>query len=184
MLTQTGGNIFADIGKATKKVFGKKNVEKVVHGVEKGYKSVKKTRDKALHKLKDFVDGKTKFKPSNLLRVMAGATGVVAAASTFIQFVNLISTPTASAATAGLYGAATLAEQAGRGNQLPPKFANFVKKHPAKVKMIIEAVRKVGRGVQGQGKKLKLAVGATGYALYTIQLVIRWMSKFPDFLNI
>lgn len=96
---QKGSGIFQDIGKT----------------IKKGYKGAKKLRDKALDKLKDFSEGKTKFKPSDLLNITAGAVGAAGAASAFIPGVDLISVPSAAAASLGLKSAATIAKTAGRG---------------------------------------------------------------------
>ena len=103
---------------------------------------------------------------------MAGATGVAAAATSFIPFVDLITVPTASAASAGLYGAARIAEQTGRGI-IPKKILSFIKKQkPIARKILRVAKRHRGKGMAGSGisdtakKILKLAgVGAGAAAL-------------------
>ena len=100
---QSGGNIFKDIGKA----------------VKKGYKSVKNVRDKAVDKLKDFAAGKTRFKPSDLLKVASGAVGVAGAASAFIPGIDLVSVPTAAGISAGLTGASQILQTSGRGRKVP-----------------------------------------------------------------
>ena len=89
---QRGGNIFDDIGK----------------GIKGAYNASKK-------KLTQFVEGKTKFKPSTLLNVMAGAVGLAGTASAFIPGVDLISVPAAAAASLGLKSAAHLVKTSGRG---------------------------------------------------------------------
>lgn len=75
-------------------------------------------KNKAYKKLSQFVKGKTKFKPSDLINYMSGAVGLAGAASGLIPGVNLVSVPVASAAALGLKSGAHILKQAGRGNQL------------------------------------------------------------------
>ena len=158
MKGQKGGNVWGSI---------KHGFSKVGHSIEHGLSDVGKFTNKAASatgkKLKDFVDGKTKLKPSTLLNYLEGAVGVVGAASAFIPGVDLISVPTASALALGLKGAATVAKTSGRGNVLPVKHLNFIKKNPDKARMIIQNLRKVQ---SGKGMLTKAALGASGLALY------------------
>lgn len=88
-------------------------------GIGKKIKQIaKKASDAALSKLKQFADGKTKFKPSDLLNYTAGAVGLAGAASAFIPGVDLISVPAATAASLGLKSAGTILKTTGRGVSL------------------------------------------------------------------
>lgn len=96
---QHGGNIFSDIGHAAKKV----------------YKGAKSIRDKAFHKVKQFVQGKTKYKPSMLLGHLSTAVGLLGTASGFVPGLDVISVPMTSAASFGLRVGSKALEATGRG---------------------------------------------------------------------
>ncbi len=84
-------------------------------GMSGGKINVKGFAMKALHKLKDFANGKTKFKPHELANYMAGAVGIAGSISAAIPGVDLISVPTAAAVSAGLKTAGTMLKMSGRG---------------------------------------------------------------------
>lgn len=100
---QLGEGIFSSIGKVFKK----------------GYKSIKGVRDKAIGTLKDFVAGKTKFKPSKLLSILGTAATVAGTVSSVIPGVNLIGPEAAAAASTALGAASKLAKSTGRGLKVP-----------------------------------------------------------------
>lgn len=142
---QKGGNIFKDIGN-----FAKKTVKK------------------ATSELKRFVEGKTKFKPSTLLDVAAGAVGLAGAASAFIPGVDLISVPAAAAASLGLKSGAHLLKTSGRGvslsgGKMSMKHKEYIIKYPMIAQQIAKLVQQ-GSGYSGRGKagRLAAALGIAG----------------------
>lgn len=89
---QSGGNIFSKIGHVAKSVV-----------------------TKSKRKLQQFVEGKTKFKPSDLANVLATAVGIAGIASSVIPGVDLISVPAATAASSGLKLTGAALKLSGRG---------------------------------------------------------------------
>lgn len=98
-----GGNIFQKIGKAGQKLG--KSIKT----------TAKRTRDAAHNKLKQFVAGKTRFKPSDLLSYTAAAVGLVGSASALIPGIDLISVPIASGLSLGLKSTALALKTSGKG---------------------------------------------------------------------
>ncbi len=148
---QDGQGIFGDIGKAFKR----------------GYKSVKKVRDKAVKELKAFAAGKTKVKPSHLLDIAAGAVGIAGAASAFIPGVDLISVPAASAAALGLKSVAHLARTSGRGVNLagsgiPQKHQKYIYKNPHITSIIAKHAKKKKQIGYGRAAQFTAALGIAG----------------------
>jgi len=178
--SQDGGNIFKKLGHASKEAFS--HVKK---GVNKGFIEIKK-----------FAEGKTKFKPSQLLNYLSGAVAIAGSASALIPGLNLISVPVASATSLGLSGVSRIAAQSGRGNQIaaglklpgewlggakiPKKWADFLKGKTdlsSKILKVMTTGVMTGKGDQrgGMMTKKELAshlgvaltvMGATGYGFY------------------
>ena len=100
IVKHSGGGIFSKIGKLTKTVV-----------------------NKSRKKLKQFVEGKTKFKPSTLANVLAGAVSAAGMASSVIPGVDLISVPTAIGVSTGLKVTGQALKLSGRGmyNQMGKK---------------------------------------------------------------
>lgn len=145
----SGGSFFGAIGKA----------------VKKGYKGVKHVRDAAFHKLRQFADGKTKFKPSQLANYLAGAVGIAGAASAFIPGVDLISVPAAGAVSLGLKSVGTVLKTSGRGMGLPSKIKKYVQNHPKEAKRVLAIFKKEANRIKhkkGGGKKINIALGTAG----------------------
>lgn len=96
-------------------------LEKIIFHPQKGSGKfkVKKIFKNIGNKLHDFVQGKTKIKPSHLLKGLAKVVEVAGIASTLIPGVNLISTPAATALSFGLETAGEIAHSKGRGNIKP-----------------------------------------------------------------
>ncbi len=187
----SGSGIFSSIGKA----------------VKKGYKHVKHARDKAFHKLKDFANGKTKFKPSQLANYAAAAIGAAGTASAFIPGVDLISVPAASAAALGLKSASLALKTSGRGlsipggslygrgngsglklagQGLPKRVISYLKKHPAIAKNIAKmSQNNIGAvNMRGKGASSKFAatVGVAGTsAAVGAYAMYQYMMKNPAF---
>ncbi len=163
---QTGTGVFQDISK----------------GVKKAGKSISKAASSAGKKMKDFIDGKTKMKPSTIMNYLGGAVGVVGAASAMIPGVDLISVPAASALALGLKGAAHMAKTAGSGLSLSGgadwghlvdtagKFMDVSElglegmEDPAKIKDAIEKLA-AAAGPLLTKTKVGAALGITGAAL-------------------
>lgn len=106
---QEGGNIFKDIGKA-----GRKAVHKIKNASKTIYKTAKKVRDDAYHGVKKFLQGKTSYKPSDLVRHLGYAVQGLGAISTALD-AGIISMPVSSAINAGLQVGSKLLAESGRG---------------------------------------------------------------------
>ncbi|MCP5019377.1 MAG: hypothetical protein GY938_29450 [Ketobacter sp.] len=157
---------------------------------KKGYKAAKKGRDKAFHKLKDFANGKTKFKPSQLANYAAAAIGAAGTASAFIPGVDLISVPTATAVALGLKSASLALKTSGRGKgkglkvagqggslearggaliHMPQSIKKYIKKHPQVARAIAgkaSARKRLKRGGEftgtGAAGRFGAAMGIAG----------------------
>lgn len=148
-LISSGGNIFSAIGKAAKGA----------------YSGLKHARDAAYHKLKQFANGKTKFKPSQLANYLAGAVGIAGTASAFIPGLDLISVPAAAAASLGLKSVGTVLKTSGRGKKgggakLPARIIKYVKSHPKEAKRVLALFKRKQKS--GGGKKINIALGTAG----------------------
>lgn len=106
---QEGGNIFKDIGKA-----GRSAVHKIKNASKTIYKTAKKVRDDAYHGVKKFLQGKTSYKPSDLVRHLGYAVQGLGAISTALD-AGIISMPVSSAINAGLQVGSKLLAESGRG---------------------------------------------------------------------
>lgn len=153
---QKGGDIFSDIGKVAKKVG--KSVKKVG---KKVYKSTKKLRDAGYKKMVQFVNGKTKFKPSQLLSYASATVGIAGAISGLIPGVDIISVPLASASALGLKSASLALKTSGRGI-IPKRYLNWAQKNPDKAKHVLDYLKKQ----KGRGILKKALVGIVGLSLY------------------
>ncbi len=141
------------------------------HAFKSGYKKVKKGRDAVIHKLRQFANGKTKFKPSQLANYLAGAVGIAGAASAFIPGIDLISVPAAGAVSLGLKSVGTVLKTSGRGInlagsgfKLPAKIEKYVKAHPVEAKRVLAVYKrqKMPKKQAGKGKKIKAALVTAG----------------------
>jgi hypothetical protein len=167
---QEGQGVFDDIGKFAKKT----------------YKKAKTARDKAIDKLKDFAAGKTKFKPSTLMDIAAGAVGIAGMASAFIPAVDIISVPAASALSLGLKSGAHLLKTSGRG--MKGKGAKTYKNIGDEYKeMIIKPMADTTKSKNKKGGALMLAgqrkygkgVGLAGGAEIP-EYIKKFVSNYPQ----
>ena len=155
-----GEGIFDDIGHGIKSAVHKVgSVAKKVGTTV--YHEAKEVRDKAYHKLIEFGEGKTKFKPSQLLSYSAAAVGALGAASALIPGVDIISVPTASAAALGLKSAGLALKTSGRGQlakKLPKRILDIIRKDPHQAKKALDKARRdKGKGIV---KSVALTAGA------------------------
>ncbi len=138
--SQQGKGFLGDVGKFAKKT----------------YKGAKRARDQGLKKLKQFANGKTKFKPSQLLSYSAAAIGLAGSASALIPGVDLISVPLAAGASLGLKSAGLALKTSGRGvtpagaGRLSSQVKNYMKAHPAITKKLATHVHE--KNQKGSGK--------------------------------
>jgi len=168
MMKQEGEGIFDSIGKLAKRTG--KSIKK---GVSKAYKGVKGARDVAFHKIKQFADGKLKFKPNQLLSYTAAAVMAAGAASSLIPGVNLIAPGVAAGSSMALKAAALALKTSGRGKGgLPSKFDRVIKKDP---KAVIAMIKKMqsGKGLISGTAKTAAVAGGLG-------LLYKYLRENPE----
>ena len=143
-----GGNIFKDI----------KNK------VKKGTESIGKMTKKSISKLDQFMKGKTKLKPSQLLSYTAGGLGIIAGIATLQPELIGVSAGVISGISGVTGGVSSVLRTSGRGRGIPREAQLFMNNHPEKakkIKMLLLKENKKGKGLSKKTKNILKMAGAT-----------------------
>jgi hypothetical protein len=163
--------------------------QKLIESLEKAKKNrptqgdginLKKTFNSAKRKMKQFVAGKTKLKPSQLVSYMSSAVGLAGTVSAFVPGVNILSVPTAAATTLGLKAVSNALKTSGRGISDLVDYSELGLEgfeDPGKIGQAIAQLAK-SAGPQLSKSKLGLAIGVSGAALATVYIAYKKIRKY------